>query len=68
MTRLLCSPPEQHVAQLEQFEAFVLGQRMAASEAYSYAAAEDVLKTPDELRLEQASNEALNRTVKTLVA
>ena len=33
LARLLGSPPEQHVAQLEQFEAFVLGQRRAASEA-----------------------------------
>ena len=38
-------PPEQHVAQLEQFEAFVLGQRRSASEAHSQAAAESIYKT-----------------------
>ena len=51
LARLLGSPPEQHVAQLEQFEAFVLGQRRAASEAQSHAAAESVTQTQDELRL-----------------
>ena len=68
LANLLGCPPEQHVAQLEQFEAFVLGQRMDASEAHSYAAAESIQKTQDELKREQARNEALNRTVETLSA
>ena len=68
LARLLGSPPEQHVAQLEQFEAFVLGQRRAASEAQSHAAAESVTQTQDELRHEQAPSEALNRTVEMLSA
>ena len=68
LARLLGSPPEQHVAQLEQFEAFVLGQRRAASEAQSHAAAESVTQTQDELRHEQARSEALNRTVEMLSA
>ena len=61
-------PPEQHVAQLEQFKAFVLGQRRSASEAHSHATAESIHKTQDELLREQARNEALNRTVETLSA
>ena len=32
LANLLSCPPEQHVPQLEQFEKFVLGQRMSASE------------------------------------
>ena len=39
LANLLGCPPEQHIAQLEQFEAFVLGQRKVASEAQSHAAA-----------------------------
>ncbi|CAI5722210.1 unnamed protein product [Peronospora effusa] len=68
LVNLLHCPPEQHVAQLEQFEAFVLGQRRNASEANSQATAGSINKTQDELRLEQARNEALNRTVDTLSA
>ena len=59
LDRLLGSPHEQHVAQLEQFEAFVLGQRRAVSEAQGHAAAESVTQTQDELRHEQARSEAL---------
>ena len=33
---LLNCPPEQHVARLEQFEAFVLGQRKNASEVHEH--------------------------------
>ena len=36
LASLLGCPPGQHVPQLEQFEKFVLGQRMAASEALSH--------------------------------
>ncbi|CAI5714552.1 unnamed protein product [Peronospora effusa] len=68
LVNLLHCTPEQHVAQLEQFEAFVLGQRRNASEANSQATAESINKTQDELKLEQARNEALNRTVGTLSA
>ncbi|CAI5727339.1 unnamed protein product [Peronospora farinosa] len=68
LVNLLHCPPEQHVSQLEQFEAFVLGQRRNASEVNSQATAESITKTQDELRLEQARNEALNRTVETLSA
>ena len=50
LARLLGSPPEQHVAQLEQFEAFVLGQRRAASEVQGHAAAETVTQTQDDPR------------------
>ncbi|CAI5702379.1 unnamed protein product [Peronospora effusa] len=35
LVNLLHCPPEQHVAQLEQYEAFVLGQRRNASEVNS---------------------------------
>ena len=59
-------PPEQHIALLEQFEAFVLGQRRVVSEAQNHVTAEDVTQTQDELRREQARNEALNRTVEML--
>ena len=68
LARLLSSPPEQHVAQLEQFEAIVPGQHRVASEAESHAAAESVTLTRDELRREQARSEALNRTVGMLSA
>ena len=34
---LLGCPPEQHIAQLEQIEEFVLGQRRVASEAQNHA-------------------------------
>ncbi|CAI5721552.1 unnamed protein product [Peronospora effusa] len=68
LVNLLHCPPEQHVAQLEQFEAFVLGQRRNVSEVNSQATADSITKTQDELRLEQARNEALNRTVETLSA
>ena len=61
LVNLLHCPPE-------QFEAFVLGQRRNASEVNSQATAESITKTQDELRLEQARNEALNRTVETLSA
>ena len=64
LVNLLHCPPEQHVAQLEQFEAFVLGHRRNASEVNSQATAESITKTQDELRLEQARNEALNRSVR----
>ena len=66
--RLLGNPLEQHVAQLEQFEAFVLGKRWAASEAQSHAEGESVTQTQDELRHEQAWSEALNRTAEILSA
>ena len=46
---LLGRPPEQHVVQLEQFEAFVLGQRRNASEAHENAAAESIHQTQDEI-------------------
>ena len=65
---LLNCPPEQHVARLEQFEAFVLGQRKNASEVHEHAVAESVNQTQDELLREQARNEALNRTVEALSA
>ena len=65
---LLSCPPEQHVPKLEQFEKFVLGQRMAASEARSHEVAESTSKTHDELLREQDRNEALNRTVESLSA
>ena len=68
LVNLLHCPPEQHVAQLEQFEAFVLGQRRNTSEVNSQATAESITKTQDELRLEQARNEALNRIGETLSA
>ena len=68
LSNLLKCSPEQHVDQLEQFEAFVLGQRRNASEVNSQATAESINKTQNELRLEQARNEALNRTVETLSA
>ena len=45
LARLLSSLSEQHVAQLEQFKTFVLGQRRVASEAQSHAAAESVAQT-----------------------
>ncbi|CAI5704050.1 unnamed protein product [Peronospora effusa] len=67
VTSLLNFPPEQHVAQLEQFEAFVLRQRRNASEN-SQATPESINMTQDELLREQAWNEALNRTVETLSA
>ena len=56
LVSLLHCPPEQHVAQLEQFEAFVLIQRRNASEVNSQATADSINKTQDELRLEQARN------------
>ena len=68
LTNRLGCPPKQHFSQLEQFEAFVLGQRNVASEAQSHATAETVTQTQDELRREQARNEALNRTVEMLSA
>ncbi|CAI5725239.1 unnamed protein product [Peronospora effusa] len=68
LVNLLHCPPEQHVAQLDQFESFVLGQRRNASEVNSQATAESITKAQYELRLEQARNEALNRTVETLSA
>ena len=68
LVRLQNSPPEQYVAQLEQFESFVLGQRWVASEAQSHATAESITQTQDELRREQARSEALNRTVEMLSA
>ncbi|CAI5721773.1 unnamed protein product [Peronospora farinosa] len=52
LVNLLHCPPEQHVAQLEPFEAFVLGQRRNASEVNSQATAEST-KTQDEVLLEQ---------------
>ena len=64
LASLLGCPPEQHIAQLERFEALVLGQRRVASESQSHAAAESVTQTQDELRREQA----LNRTVEMLSA
>ena len=66
LSNLLGCPPDQHAAQLKQFEAFVLGKRRNASEANSQAAAESIKKTQDELLREQAWNEALNRTFETL--
>ena len=68
LANLLGCPLEQHVPQLEQFEKFVLGQRLAASEARSHEVAESIGKTHDELLREQARNEALNRTVEALSA
>ncbi|CAI5739629.1 unnamed protein product [Peronospora farinosa] len=68
LANLLSFPPEQHVAQLEQCEAFVLGQRRNASEVNDQAKAESINKTQDELLREKARNEALNRTVETLSA
>lgn len=68
LANLLQSPPETHVAQLEQFETFVLGQRRDASEAQNNAATESVTQTRDELRREQARSEALNKTVEMLSA
>ncbi|CAI5738007.1 unnamed protein product [Hyaloperonospora brassicae] len=68
LANLLGCPPEQHVPQLEQFEKFVLGQRLAASEAQSHVVAKSIGKTHDELLREQARNEALNRTVEVLSA
>ena len=64
----LARPPKQHVVQLEQFEAFVLGQRKNASEAHEHAAAESIHQTQDELLREQTRNERLNRTVEALSA
>ncbi|CAI5701409.1 unnamed protein product [Peronospora effusa] len=55
LVNLLHCPPEQHVAQLEQFEAFVLGQRRNASEVNSQATTEST-KTQDEV-LRGASSE-----------
>ena len=66
LANLLGCPPEQHIAQLEQFETFVLGQRRVASEVQNHATAESVTQTQDELRREQARSEALNRTVEML--
>ena len=54
LANLFGCPPERHIAQLEQFEAFVLGQRRVASEALSHATAESVTQTQDELTREQA--------------
>ena len=68
LVNLFGCPPEQHIAQLEQFEAFVLGQRRVASEAQSHATAESITQTKDELRREQARSEELNRTVEMLSA
>ncbi|CAI5715589.1 unnamed protein product [Peronospora farinosa] len=68
LVNLLHCPPEQHVAQLEQFEAFVLGQRRNASEVNSQATDEFTNKIKDELLREQARNKALNRSVETLSA
>ena len=45
LTNLLHCPPEQHVAQLEQFEAFVLGQRKNTSELNSQAMDESINKS-----------------------
>ena len=49
LASLLGCPPEQHIAQLEQFEAFVLGQRRVASEAQNHATAKSVTQIQDEL-------------------
>ncbi|CAH0491682.1 unnamed protein product [Peronospora farinosa] len=68
LVNLLHCSPEQHVAQLEQFEPCALGQRRKASEVNSQATAKSISKTQDELWLEQARNEALNRPVETLSA
>ena len=53
---------------MEQFEAFVLGQRKNASEVHDHAVSESVNQTQDELLREQARNERLNRTVEALSA
>ena len=66
LASLLGCPPEQHIAQLEQFKTFVLGQRRVASEAQNHATTESVTQTQDELRREQARSEALNITVEML--
>ena len=60
--------PLSNIAQLRQFEKFVLGQRRDASEAQNNAATESVTQTRDELRREQARSEALNKTVEMLSA
>ena len=65
---LLEGPPETHVAQLDQFESFVLGQQRVASESQSQAVEDSISKTRDELLREQARNEALNRMVESLSA
>lgn len=66
LANLLGGPPDQYVVQLEQFEAFALGQRRDASEAQSQTAAESIQKTQKELLRERARNETLNRTVEVL--
>ena len=68
LDRLLSSPHEQHVAQWEQFEAFVLGQRSVASEAQSHGAADSVTQTQEELRCEQARSEASSMTTEIISA
>ena len=68
LTSLSGCPPEQHIAQLKQFEAFVLGQQSVAFEAQSHASAEFITQTQDELRHEQARSKALQRTVEMLSA
>ena len=68
LANLLICPPEQHVPQLEQFEKFVLGQRMFASKAQSHEVAESISKTHENLLREQAWREALNRIVEILSA
>uniref|UniRef100_M4BDT6 Retrotransposon gag domain-containing protein n=1 Tax=Hyaloperonospora arabidopsidis (strain Emoy2) TaxID=559515 RepID=M4BDT6_HYAAE len=68
LANFLSCPPEQHVPQMEQFEKFVLGHRMSASEARSHEVVESISNTHDELLHEQARNEALNRTAETLSA
>ena len=62
LTSLLALPADQPVVQLEKFEAFVLGQRQAASEANAQAVKESVRKTQDELLHQQARIEVLNKT------
>ena len=68
LDNLLSCPPDQRAPQLEQFEKFVLGQRVSAFEARSHEVAESISKSHDKLLPEQARNEALSITVESLLA
>ena len=68
LANLLNGPPEQHVAGLERFEAFVLGQRHSASEVRSQQTEESIYEAHDELLREQGRSEALNKAIEALSA
>ena len=69
LAEALACPPEQQVARLEQFHAFVLQQRAKASEratAQTNELAVAVSKTQEQLAAVQAQNATLTRLVESL--